>query len=144
LCRFSAGFSTEIRASADVETASPGDGGFMDMLGMLAWWGAALSCLVSVPQAIRVLRAKRLDGISASTYVIVLSNAAVWTAWALLTGEFAVGIPGLINGPAAILILLRLLAASRETRAHQPTSPATFQNSPAHAKVRERVGGAVA
>jgi uncharacterized protein with PQ loop repeat len=32
---------------------------------MLAWCGAALSCLLSVPQAIRVLRAERLDGLSA-------------------------------------------------------------------------------
>jgi uncharacterized protein with PQ loop repeat len=68
------------------------------------WCGAALSCLLSVPQAVRVLRAERLDGISAATYVSVLSNAAVWAAWALLTGEYAAGVPGLINGPAAILI----------------------------------------
>ncbi len=30
------------------------------MVEMLAWCGAALSCLLSVPQAIRVLRAERL------------------------------------------------------------------------------------
>ena len=48
------------------------------MVEMLAWCGAALSCLLSVPQAIRVLRTERLDGISASTYVIVLGNAAEW------------------------------------------------------------------
>jgi uncharacterized protein with PQ loop repeat len=83
---------------------------------MLAWCGAALSCLLAVPQAIRVLRAERLDGISASTYVIVLSNAAVWAAWSLLTGEYAAGIPGLINGPAAILILHRLMIARHDRR----------------------------
>src|SRR5512132_3928256 len=83
---------------------------------MLAWCGAALSCLLSVPQAIRVLRAERLDGISASTYVIVLSTAAVWAAWSLLTGEYAAGIPGLINGPAAILILHRLMIAGHKRR----------------------------
>jgi uncharacterized protein with PQ loop repeat len=83
---------------------------------MLAWCGAALSCLLSVPQAIRVLRAERLDGISAATYVIVLSNAAVWAAWSLLTGEYAAGIPGLINGPAAIVILHRLMIASHKRR----------------------------
>jgi hypothetical protein len=43
--------------------------------------------------------------------VIVLSNAAVWATWSLLTGEYAAGIPGLINGPAAILILHRLMIA---------------------------------
>jgi uncharacterized protein with PQ loop repeat len=83
---------------------------------MLAWCGAALSCLLSVPQAIRVLHTERLDGISAATYVIILSNATVWAAWALLTGEYAAGIPGLINGPAAILILRRLMIARRRRR----------------------------
>ena len=83
------------------------------MVEVLAWCGAALSCLLSVPQAIRVLRAERLDGISASTYVIVLSNAAIWAAWSVLTREYAAGIPGLINGPAAILVLHRLMIAHR-------------------------------
>lgn len=84
------------------------------MVEMLAWCGAALSCLLSVPQAIRVLRADHLDGVSASTYWIVLSNAAVWAAWSLLTGEHAAGAPALVNGPAAILILLRLVAVRRK------------------------------
>jgi uncharacterized protein with PQ loop repeat len=83
---------------------------------MLAWCGAALSCLLSVPQAIRVLHGERLDGISASTYVIVLSNTTVWAAWSLFTGEYAAGVPGLINGPAAILILHRLVIARRRGR----------------------------
>jgi uncharacterized protein with PQ loop repeat len=83
---------------------------------MLAWCGAALSCLLSVPQAIRVLRAERIDGISASTYVIVLGNAAVWAAWATCTGQYAAGIPALINGPAAILILRRLAMEHRKSR----------------------------
>ena len=50
------------------------------MVEMLAWFGAALSCLLSLPQALRVLRAERLDGISAASYWIVLINAAVWAA----------------------------------------------------------------
>ena len=133
-------FSTDIGVTADVEATPPRNGESMDMVQMLAWWGALLSCLVSVPQAVRVLRAKRLDGISASTYVIVLSNAAVWTAWALLTGEFAVGIPGLINGPAAMLILLRLLAAGHEAHAHPPTSAARLTNSPDQTDASEQVG----
>lgn len=83
------------------------------MVEVLAWCGAALSCLLSVPQAIRVLRAERLDGISASTYVIVLCNAAIWAAWSVITREYTAGIPGLINGPAAILVLHRLMIAHR-------------------------------
>jgi uncharacterized protein with PQ loop repeat len=99
---------------------------------MLAWCGAALSCLLSVPQAIRVLHAERLDGISAATYVIILSNAAVWAAWALLTGEYAAGIPGLINGPAAILILRRLMITRRRRRdrtSNEPHRPTLLRRS---------------
>jgi uncharacterized protein with PQ loop repeat len=125
----SAGFSGKISASADVEATPSREGAFMDMVEMLAWCGAALSCVVSIPQAIHVLRADRLDGISASTYLIVLGNAGVWTAWALLTGEFAAGVPGLVNGPAAILILCKLLAASRVARTDQVAAPAALGRS---------------
>lgn len=79
------------------------------MVEVLGWFGAALSCLLSIPQALRVLRAERLDGISPGTYWIVLINAAVWALWSLFTGEHAAGVPALINGPAAILILRRLV-----------------------------------
>jgi uncharacterized protein with PQ loop repeat len=115
----------------------------MDMVQMLAWCGAALSCVVSVPQAIHVLRADRLDGISASTYVIVLGNAAVWTAWALLSGEFAAGVPGLVNGPAAILILRRLLAASRVARAHRTGAAKALCPSTGASSRDQTVAGAV-
>jgi uncharacterized protein with PQ loop repeat len=100
------------------------------MVQTLAWCGAALSCLLSLPQAIRVLRAERLDGISVLTYWIVLINAAVWAAWSLLTGELAAGAPALINGPAAILILHRLVAVRCDRRQSD--------------RNRQRIGGAVA
>lgn len=84
------------------------------MVELLAWCGAVLSCLLAIPQAIRVLRAEHLNGVAAATYWIVLSNAAVWSAWSLLTGEHAAGAPALVNGPAAILILRRLAADRRK------------------------------
>jgi hypothetical protein len=63
----------------------------------------------------RTLRlAERLDGVSAGTYWIVLANATVWVSWCFLTGEFAVGAPALVNGPAAVLILRRLATAHAE------------------------------
>jgi uncharacterized protein with PQ loop repeat len=73
------------------------------MVEVLAWCAAALSCLLAAPQAIRVLRTERLEGISALTYWIVLTNAAVWAAWSLLTLELAAGVPALVSGSAAIL-----------------------------------------
>jgi uncharacterized protein with PQ loop repeat len=92
---------------------------------MLAWFGAALSCLLCIPQAARTLHVEQLNGVSASTYWIALANAAVWAAWSLLTGEYAAGAPALVSGPAAVLILRRLAAARRRTARlkHGTTGP---------------------
>jgi len=78
---------------------------------LLAWLGALLSCLLSVPQLVRALHGDRLDGVSSTTYWLVLANAAVWGVWAVLAGQYAAGVPALVNGPAAVLILARLHAA---------------------------------
>ena len=75
---------------------------------ILAWTGALLSCLLTIPQAVRTLRSDRLDGLSATTYWIIFGNAAVWAVWSALAGEYAAGVPSLVNGPAALLILRRL------------------------------------
>jgi uncharacterized protein with PQ loop repeat len=83
---------------------------------LLGWFGAGLSCVISLPQVVRTMRAKRLDGISCATYWLVLANAAAWTAWSLLTGEHAAGVPALINGPVAVVILHRLVATRHTAR----------------------------
>ena len=80
---------------------------------LLGWLGAGLSCVISLPQVVQTIRAKRLDGISSATYWLVLTNAAAWTVWSLLTGEYAAGVPALVNGPVAN----RDLAS---TRRHSP------------------------
>jgi uncharacterized protein with PQ loop repeat len=92
------------------------------IIGILAWSGALLSCLLSLPQLLHALRSDRLDGISAATYWLVLGNAIVWAAWAILAGEYAAGVPSLVNGPAAVLIIHRL------HRAHRP-SPSPSQSA---------------
>lgn len=86
---------------------------------LLGWFGAGLSCVISLPQVVQTIHAKQLDGISSATYWLVLANAAAWTAWSLLTGEYAAGVPALVNGPAAIVILRRV--ATRHT-----ASPSQF------------------
>jgi uncharacterized protein with PQ loop repeat len=83
------------------------------MIEALAWTGAALSTLLGLPQAVRTLRTNRLEALSAATYWLTLANALVWAAWAILTGHLAAGVPALVNGPAAVLILTRLEAARR-------------------------------
>jgi uncharacterized protein with PQ loop repeat len=74
---------------------------------LLGWFAAGLSCAISLPQVVRAMRAKQLDGISSATYWLVLANAAAWTAWSLFTGEYAAGVPALVNGPVADLASTR-------------------------------------
>jgi uncharacterized protein with PQ loop repeat len=83
---------------------------------LLGWFGAGLSCVISLPQVVRTMRIKHLDGISSVSYWLVLANAAAWTAWSLLTGEYVAGVPALINGPIAIVILHRLVATRHMAR----------------------------
>ncbi len=89
----------------------------------LAWSGALLSCLLSLPQLLQALRSNRLDGVSGTTYWLVLGNATVWAAWAMLAGEYAAGVPSLVNGPAAVLIIVRL------HRVHCPGQPAARRSN---------------
>lgn len=90
---------------------------------VLAWSGALLSSLLSVPQLIRALRSKQLEGVSAATYWLALGNALVWAAWAILTEQHAAGVPALVNGPAALTILVRLH--------HRPPTPKLVRNDSA-------------
>ena len=87
------------------------------IIGILAWSGALLSCLLSLPQLLHALRSDRLDGISSATYWLVLGNATVWAGWAILAGEYAAGVPSLVNGPAAVLIIVRLRRTRRRSEA---------------------------
>jgi uncharacterized protein with PQ loop repeat len=104
------------------------------IIAILAWSGAALSCLLTIPQAIRTLRIDRLDAISATTYWIVLGNAVIWAAWSVLTQQYAAGVPALVNGPAAVLILRRLHRANRPAATppseHLPTAEAASSPLP--------------
>ncbi len=83
------------------------------MIDILAWMGALISCVLSLPQLVQALHSDRLDGVSSTTYWLVLGNATIWGAWAILAGQYAAGIPSLVNGPAAVLIIARLHRARR-------------------------------
>jgi uncharacterized protein with PQ loop repeat len=95
------------------------------IIAILAWSGAALSCLLTIPQAVRTLGTDRLDAISATTYWIVLGNAAIWAAWSVLTQHYAAGVPALVNGPAAVLILRRLHGTNRPAANPRERTPPT-------------------
>lgn len=77
--------------------------------------GTVLSFTLFVPQALRTWRNRhrgaRLDGVSMLGQWIILANAAVWGGYAVLTGAFWTGAPGLINAPLAACTIVLLLRA---------------------------------
>lgn len=88
---------------------------------LLGWFAAGLPCVISLPQVLRTVRSKQLDGISSATYWLVLANAAAWSVWSLLTGEYVAAVPAMVNGPAAIVILHRLVATSPHASSERHT-----------------------
>ena len=100
------------------------------MTEFLAWTGAALSTLMGLSQVVRALRADRLEALSAATYWLTLANAAVWGAWAIVTGQPAAGVPALVNGPAAVLVLTRLGQARQGCATPRRTPTASWTSGP--------------
>lgn len=89
-------------------------GEFMtQVVGFLA---SAMAFVLFVPQATRVWAsrhdARSLAGVSTLTQWLLLTNAGLWGVYAVLTGAFWVGAPGLINAPLAIVTLV-LIGRSR-------------------------------
>ena len=90
---------------------------------MWLWWVAAglIASLVSFvlwwPQAALVWRCRRhgeqLRGVSTSSQLLLLVNACLWGAYAVGTGSLWVGVPGLVNGPLAIVTIVLLKHARR-------------------------------
>jgi uncharacterized protein with PQ loop repeat len=92
-------------------------------IGFLA---SAVSLVLWWPQAARVWRHRhdggQLGGVSLSTQVLLLVNAALWGAYAVVTGSFWVGAPGLVNAPLALLTMA-LLRRSRWSNGDRPVAP---------------------
>jgi uncharacterized protein with PQ loop repeat len=76
---------------------------------LLGFAGASVSCMISLPQAIKALRepVECLLGVSRLTWGIITLNAAIWLLWAILVGQICAGLPSMVNGPAALVILWR-------------------------------------
>lgn len=74
----------------------------IEAIGFLA---SAISFTIFLPQALRTWRVRNdpiaLAGISTGTQLLILANATLWGVYAVLTGAFWVGAPGLLNAPLA-------------------------------------------
>jgi uncharacterized protein with PQ loop repeat len=89
---------------------------YIETLGFAA---SVVSFVLWWPQAVRVWRCSRrgesLSGVSLSSQALLLVNALLWGAYAIITQSLWVGAPGLINAPLAVLTIVVL---HRSRRAH--------------------------
>jgi len=73
-----------------------------EAIGFLA---SIISFAIFLPQALRTWRVRNdpiaLAGISTGTQLLILCNATLWGVYAVITGAFWVGAPGLLNAPLA-------------------------------------------
>jgi uncharacterized protein with PQ loop repeat len=90
--------------------------GYIETLGFTA---SVVSFVLWWPQAVRVWRCRRrgesLSGVSLSSQVLLLLNATLWGAYAVLTQSLWVGAPGLINAPLAAVTIV-VLSRARHPR----------------------------
>lgn len=70
---------------------------------------SVIAFVLFVPQARHTWRVRNtptaVAGVSAGTQWLLLCNAVLWGVYAVLTGAFWVGAPGLVNGPLAVVTL---------------------------------------
>lgn len=99
------------------------------MAQVVGFLASAMAFVLFVPQATRVWTsrhdARSLAGVSTLTQWLLLGNAGLWGVYAVLTGAFWVGAPGLINAPLAIVTLV-LIERSRRRVADVPVGDCDF------------------
>lgn len=75
------------------------------MIDALGFAATVISFALWLPQALSTYRnrhdAQALSGLSVGTFVLVLVNATLWGLYAVLTGAFWAGAPGIVNFPLA-------------------------------------------
>lgn len=68
---------------------------------------AVVSFVLWLPQALLVWKNRRnplaLSGVSMTTQYLVMMNATLWGVYALMTGAYWSGAPGLVNFPLAVM-----------------------------------------
>lgn len=86
-----------------------------------ATWIGGLAALCSVtsftPQAWRIIKERRTEGLSAAMYVLTATGFVLWTSFGFLKGEWAIIIPNAICLLLSCFILVLILLPQRQTEA---------------------------
>lgn len=86
-----------------------------------AVWIGGLAAIASVasftPQAWRIIKDRRTDGLSAAMYALTCVGFALWTSFGVLKGEWAIIVPNSICLVLSAFILILILLPPRQTKA---------------------------
>lgn len=85
----------------------------IDIIGTLA---ALASVSSFTPQAWRIIKARRTEGLSAAMYALTCTAFALWTSFGVLNGEWAIIVPNTICFLLAAFILVLILLPDHKTR----------------------------
>jgi MtN3 and saliva related transmembrane protein len=89
----------------------------MDIAAWVGGIAAAASVSSFAPQAWRIIKDRRTDGLSAAMYMLTCFGFALWTVFGVLKGEWAIIVPNSICLALAGFILLLILLPDRKTAA---------------------------
>ncbi len=78
--------------------------------------GIALAVSMVVPQAFRVFRHSRIEGVSTATYALLAAVGATWLAYGFVVGDPIIVMPNLFMTPLAAAIAIRTAASRRRIR----------------------------
>lgn len=79
-------------------------------LGLIA---GAIGALAFAPQALKILREKRVADVSLATYVMVLSGALLWVAYGVMRGAPSIVLWNLVAASLAAAVVAGKLYWSR-------------------------------
>lgn len=80
---------------------------------LLSTLAVTLSCILMIPQAVRVFRSGEVGGLSLWTIGMQTANACLWIAWAAMMDAWAAGIPSFFNLPVLGYLAFRVMVSRR-------------------------------
>jgi MtN3 and saliva related transmembrane protein len=110
-----------------------------------ASWIGGLAAIASVasftPQAWRIIKDRRTDGLSAAMYVLTCVGFSLWTSFGVLKGEWAIIVPNSICLALSAFILVLILLPPQKTAAVAEALDVTAAATGDPAAVRDGTSG---
>ncbi|GAB3684539.1 PQ-loop domain-containing transporter [Angustibacter aerolatus] len=83
---------------------------------VLAYSAAVLGCFIAVPQVVRLVRTRAVEGISARSWQVATASNACWLAYGLRSDQPAQVLANVFGGAGGLLILWLVLSGPQRLR----------------------------